>query len=790
MTTLINRDVRFGLINGFGSPVTASRIIALGGESRKILLAEIVNGTPVLLGESEDLGGKVLAANGESTPNYHVLTSAGLVRVSDNDNPQVVSSHAFDPGGGRWLAKFGNFIATPLKKGGVQVLNATTGAVVATQLSGMQSSEFAASDSATGRLWVADTLNATVSTFTVSSTSGALTFLGRVNAPNCRDVLKVVADVGEEILFIVCRNRIVRLDIPLDQDTPRSPAPYSMSTVPYTDFIVLEAGKYWIGRASSLEPSPLDLYYGPMLGAWEATTEELSVAAPQSAVWTVSDVVPFYTPDDPPPPPGDDTPPPVIAPTPPVITSALTLDGLFGNPFTYTITATGEGPVTFGVVSPPPWVTSFNALTGVASGTLPAAGTYSITITATNAGGTDTETLVVTSQNFASLLAVGHNGVTEDTVKAGSLLYVLGSFSAVHDASGTYARNRIGCIDLQTGLWTAFNPTVNELVLCGVQDGTWLYIGGRFTVINGSTRNRVARFNLSTGTLDPSWNPGADGTVNCMMHDGSDLWIGGQFAQVSGQPHEYVAKVGSGWRAQHVQAPRPTSYLEADTAGIVGSIIDRGGSILILGGLRIRYYYAPTASNLPFGQSLIQLSKTTGEPQESATGESTSQAIRKAKVINGVVYAGSDFGVSTITNYAFPSQAGNTTTGPFFPVTLGVAISGTTLLSSFRPDFTRYEANNITDVLGVGSNILIGGTFRELSSDPNIRGITLVTPTGARVTTFRGDWLSPVVRVNHLGTLSSNLAVVGGDFGGVSQTFNGVSARGIMFIDPATGARF
>ncbi|HLF51648.1 choice-of-anchor D domain-containing protein [Flavobacterium sp.] len=78
----------------------------------------------------------------------------------------------------------------------------------------------------------------------------------------------------------------------------------------------------------------------------------------------------------------------------PVITSALTASGTTGTAFTYTIVATNT-PTSFSATGLPAGL-SINTSTGVISGTPIAAGTTNVTITAANAGGTDTETLVIT----------------------------------------------------------------------------------------------------------------------------------------------------------------------------------------------------------------------------------------------------------------------------------------------------------------------------------------------------------------------------------------------------------
>lgn len=83
-----------------------------------------------------------------------------------------------------------------------------------------------------------------------------------------------------------------------------------------------------------------------------------------------------------------------IKPPPPVITSPLTASGQTGVAFSYQITATNN-PTSFGAAGLPAGL-GVNASTGLISGTPSAVGTYSVTISATNSGGTGTATLTIT----------------------------------------------------------------------------------------------------------------------------------------------------------------------------------------------------------------------------------------------------------------------------------------------------------------------------------------------------------------------------------------------------------
>jgi hypothetical protein len=118
------------------------------------------------------------------------------------------------------------------------------------------------------------------------------------------------------------------------------------------------------------------------------------------------------------------------------------------------------------------------------------------------------------------------------------------------------------------------NGRVNAAVYLG---GT-IYLGGSFTSVDGTTRNRLAACDAATGNL-LGWNPNANGVVRALKVSpaGTRVYVGGDFSAVAGAARSRVAALSPSSGAAFGWSPYVNDSVKAITTSTTGSTVYVGG---------------------------------------------------------------------------------------------------------------------------------------------------------------------------------------------------------------------
>ena len=165
----------------------------------------------------------------------------------------------------------------------------------------------------------------------------------------------------------------------------------------------------------------------------------------------------------------------------------------------------------------------------------------------TNIGGVTRNSLAAldASTGIATVWNPNPDGQVYSLAVSGSTVYVGGYFTSIGDST----RKSVAEIDLTTAKATNWNPDAGTSIVCAIcrseirgipTSGAVLYLGGSFTTIGDSIRNKVAAVDTSTG-MPTSWDPNANNNVLTLAVSGSTVYVGGYFTSIGGQSRNYVA---------------------------------------------------------------------------------------------------------------------------------------------------------------------------------------------------------------------------------------------------------
>ena len=333
---------------------------------------------------------------------------------------------------------------------------------------------------------------------------------------------------------------------------------------------------------------------------------------------------------------------------------------------------------------------------------------------------------------------------------------------------------------------TTNSTTVFPQIGIRLIDGA-LYLHGQFNAVNGTVRSNLARI-AANGTVDAGWNPAPNSVVYSIVGDGAGgQHIGGAFTQIVGQARSYLVQLGPTGAITEAFAPNPDSF--------VLRILPLGGRLHVTG------FFSSIG-----GQARLQLAKldpVTG----AADGAYAGLGINTP---NGIAQLGDAVWISLPFNYFGPTDVRamgamrfDATTGAELPTAfvsrqafvfaLAREPDGATLVGGYfvRPgslqrNLVRIAANGTLETSfqpPLAPNSSIRAVKVDASGNIYVAdGLTLrrLLPNGSFDPAFATALNSSVLSLH----LVTDGVIAGGSF----STAAGVTRRGLVKLDYATGA--
>jgi len=330
--------------------------------------------------------------------------------------------------------------------------------------------------------------------------------------------------------------------------------------------------------------------------------------------------------------------------------------------------------------------------------------------------------------------------------------YIGGDFTSV---DGT-TRNRAAHINSDGSLDANWNPNLNNSVFAIAVDGSSVYLGGGFTTVDGTTRNRAAKVDTTNGTVDSSWNPNLNNAVNALAVSGLSVYLGGIFNGANS-----VNGSATRNRAAKVDTTNGTvdSSWNPNLNNTVFAVAVDGSSVYLGGN-----FSGSNSVNGSATRNRAAKVDTTNGTVDSSWNPNVSGIVRTIAVSEASVYLGGNFsGANSVNGTATRNRAAkvDTTNG--------------TVDSSWNPNLNGTVYSIAVD----GSSVYVGGTFSGAKSVNGTTTRNYVAKVDTTNGTVDGSWNpNPNSTINALVVSGSSVYV-----GGASTQAGGVVRNNAAAID-------
>ncbi|MCP3856274.1 MAG: hypothetical protein GY698_16285, partial [Actinomycetia bacterium] len=283
--------------------------------------------------------------------------------------------------------------------------------------------------------------------------------------------------------------------------------------------------------------------------------------------------------------------------------------------------------------------------------------------------------------------------------QVGRYLVLGGDFTTIRKTDGTLVTQPyLAAIDIGTGeLVENFAPQLNGDVLAvfpGPDDES-VYVGGRFTQVNGNWQVRMVRLNLHDGSVYGGWqNVDATAKVTTIDESGGRLFVGGDFARIGGRSIEHLAELN----------PETGAVNPSFSFNFTGSTPMIHAAEIVQGGTRLAVVHKANSINGAAARTTAVFNiSSPGNPSLTPHRMSNRQGVDAAKITGG--------DISPDGRWMAVSQGFRTASDYVYLV----AVSDT---ANETGGWTHYMRDSSTGITVSDAAVYVGGHFCKLDAGP------------------------------------------------------------------------
>jgi hypothetical protein len=176
------------------------------------------------------------------------------------------------------------------------------------------------------------------------------------------------------------------------------------------------------------------------------------------------------------------------------------------------------------------------------------------------------------------------NGTVFAVAQVGTRTIIGGEFTTV----GGVTHNHVAAIRANGTVDPTFTPNIDGTVraVAGSADGSTIYVGGTFTTAGGAARANLAAVDAVTGAVLSTWSAdtaGTDGTVLALTTSGSTLYVAGRFTGIDGTTRKRLVALNTAGDVVTGFRPAPNGTVRVVTVSTDGTRLFAAGPFTAIG---------------------------------------------------------------------------------------------------------------------------------------------------------------------------------------------------------------